>query len=144
VDEEALAASYSKAVNAKPPVLAPVASRRARTERGQGQLWMMIGSPCAMRHEGEWDAGVTATAVTAAAAESADPAVSIEPWVSADGVGIIAHGAVLDAEETPDALARRVARAAAHAYASLPRDAGAFARAQHIALRHTGADAGGA
>jgi hypothetical protein len=104
---------------------------------------MLIASPCPMLHEGQWDAGMAALAATTASAQSQDPAVKIEPWVSADGVGIIAHSAALSGEESPVALAERVATAAGQAYAAVPFDVDAFARGKRVSLQHTGHELGG-
>lgn len=138
LDEATAHARYLQAVGSlKPADSGPVAGRRARAEPGQGQLWMLIGSPCPLRHEGQWDAGGAAVAATTVAIESQHPNVVIEPWVSADGVGIIAHGGVLAADESAEVLTDRIALAAAEAYTSVPHDASAFARAKRTALRHT-------
>ena len=92
-----------------------VVESRARVESGQGELWVLAASPCGVLADAQRDAGTTALAAIAAA-HSADQtdAVSVEPWITADGVGVLAHAPPRLAEG-PHALARRVADAAARA-----------------------------
>ncbi len=143
LDEATLHARYGQSVRKlDAPHTGPIAARRLHAEPGQGKLWMLLASPCPMRHEGLWDAGLSATAATAVAAHAHDPEVTVEPWVSADGVGIIAHGALAGPDETPRHLAERIARVAAEAYVTVPHDASAFAVARQSALAHTGGPLG--
>ena len=94
----------------------PVVERRAAVERGQGELWALVASPCGVVDEGATDAGVTALAMLAASASREPSAgVALEPWVGPDGVGLVAHAAPRDEHETPVELARRVGDAAARA-----------------------------
>ena len=100
----------------EPRPASPIAERRLAVERGQGELWLLVASPCALTLEGSWDAGRTAlAALTAAGQADGRLGVTIEPWVSADGVGLIAHGGLAWADESPQDLARRVASAAGQA-----------------------------
>ncbi|MEJ7730193.1 MAG: hypothetical protein WKG00_13360 [Polyangiaceae bacterium] len=71
---------------------------------------MLLASPCGVGDEGAEDAGMTALAATAAvrSRRGKERDVQLEPWVSADGVGVLAHAAPRDGRETPEALARRV------------------------------------
>lgn len=100
----------------------PVVEARTRVERGQGELWLLLGSPCGTQGEGEEDAGAAALFASAAAR-----AAGLEAWISADGVGLIAHGARRPGEDDA-ALARRVADKVARAWATDPLDALAPAR----------------
>ncbi len=143
-DASAIATSYAKHAAERAITPAKIAGRRSRTERGQGQFWVMIASPCPLLHEGQWDAGLTAMSATTVAAQAHSSGVRMQPWVSADGVGVIAHAALRDAEESTTELTERVARSAARAYATVPHDAHAFRRAQRTALRHRGGDASAA
>lgn len=94
------------------PQRAPIETR-LRAEPGQGELWLLIGSPCGTLGESNDDAGQSALALTLAAhATSAD--VTLEPWLTADAVGLLAHGA-RRAGESPNDHAERVARALARA-----------------------------
>jgi hypothetical protein len=92
----------------------PAIEVRGAVERGQGELWALLASPCPIA-ESMSEAGTTAlgaTAVTLAAPR--EGGVSVEPWVSAEGAGVLAH-APFAANESPAALAERVATAAARA-----------------------------
>ncbi len=90
------------------------AERRFGVERGQGELWLLLASPCGVTEEGAGDAGFGALA-TLAALESHrhGSGVALEPWVTADGLGVIAHAPFRDEREAPADLARRVADVAA-------------------------------
>ncbi|HEY4118303.1 MAG TPA: hypothetical protein VGM56_10620, partial [Byssovorax sp.] len=95
---------------------AQTAERRVAVERGQGELWLLLASPCGVAEEGARDAGVGALAALAAVEPSrrdrAD--VRLEAWITADGIGVLAHAAPQGAE-APSALAARVAGAASRA-----------------------------
>ncbi|HZO16256.1 MAG TPA: hypothetical protein VFB62_23440, partial [Polyangiaceae bacterium] len=126
-----LDARYRRAAGAlSAPRASPIVAQRQSIERGQGEVWVLIGSPCAMMDEGPWDAGraaLAAVSVAAAAPPRAD--VTVAPWVTGDGVGILAHGGAFFPGEPAEAVARRVARAAAQTFTSLPEE-GALARAK--------------
>lgn len=93
-----------------------VADRRFAVERGQGELWILVGSTCGVGDEGASDAGSTALALLSAiAAHGSTSGVTLEPWIGADGVGLFAHAAPRDDRETPAELARRVGDAAMRA-----------------------------
>src|SRR5439155_635443 len=82
---------------------------RSRLEPGQGEAWVLIASPCGTDGETETDAGLTALFATAATDEArVSGDARVEPWVTADGVGILVHGPAL-ASETPATHARRLA-----------------------------------
>lgn len=107
----------------------PALEQRAAIERGQGGVWVALGSPCAPATESASQWG--AAALVALGAPARDDDVTLEPWIAADGVGLIAHATPRDAHERPGALAERVARAAAKAWLGgrPTRDAAARARA---------------
>ncbi len=87
----------------------------SRVENGQGQLWLLLASPCGTSAEADVDAGFTALAAIASAhARNGEAGVTLEPWIAQDGVGIVAHAAPT-AGESPGALARRVGNVAASA-----------------------------
>ncbi len=93
-----------------------VADRRIAVERGQGELWVLVGSSCGVGDEGVSDAGSTALALwSAVAAHGSTSGVTLEPWIGADGVGLFAHASPRDDRETPAELARRVGDAAMRA-----------------------------
>ncbi|MFO0566848.1 MAG: hypothetical protein U0263_14360 [Polyangiaceae bacterium] len=83
--------------------------RRSHLETGQGELWALVASPCGTRSESADDAGTTALLVrTLAQKRNGLFGVSIEPWVTPSGVGLLAHAPRAGSSETPDELARRV------------------------------------
>ncbi len=96
----------------------PVAEGRTRVEPGQGETWVLLASPCGTDGETDADAGLSAL-VTAAAADLArsTPEARVEPWIVADGAGLLVHGPAL-AGETPAAHARRLADVVARSFAS--------------------------
>lgn len=108
----------------------PVVEGRVRVEPGQGESWVLVASPCGTDGESEADAGLTALFVVAAASAAAPtPDVRVEPWIVADGAGLVAHGPARPGE-SPAAHARRLADVAAEAFAARPLTPAALARAQ--------------
>lgn len=120
----------------------PVVDSRIRVEAGQGEAWVLVGSPCGIDGETDGDSGLTALFV-AAAAENARPSsdVRIEPWVATDGAGLLAHGPALPGE-SPAAHARRIADAAARSFAAEPITKAALGRARADLLRRDGRNDG--
>lgn len=93
-----------------------VADRRVAVERGQGELWVLVGSVCGVAEEGAADAGITALSLLSSiAAQNSQSGVTLEPWIGAEGAGLFAHAAPRDDQETPSQLARRVGDAAMRA-----------------------------
>jgi hypothetical protein len=107
-------------------------------EAGQGEVWVLLASPCGTDAEGDGDAGLSALVAFATAAGDIPAGnagdVSLEPWVTPDGVGLLAHGPPRDAEG-PRAHARRLADAVGRAFASGPAAPKAIARARAQAAR---------
>ena len=101
----------------------PVVDGRTRIERGQGELWLVLASPCGTTPEVDSDAGVGAAVALAAAEHAARAHVAgdaeVEPWIAPDGIGLIVHGAALR-NESPTAHARRLADIAARSFAADP------------------------
>jgi len=90
----------------------PTLERRARVEPGQGELWALLASPCGSSAETESSAGQAALLVRTVAERSPQvDGVAIEPWVTPDGIGLLAHGAPADAYEPPTAHANRIGSA---------------------------------
>lgn len=90
--------------------------RRLLVERGQGETWIMLGGLCGAGEEGSSDAGVTAlAALSMIQSRRGAGDVALEPWITADGIGVIAHASFRDERETKNELAARVADAAARA-----------------------------
>jgi hypothetical protein len=112
----------------------PVIDARTRVEAGQGEAWVLVGSPCGTEGEAD-DSGLSALFVTAAAdAMRAGSDVSVEPWVAADGAGLLVHGPPL-AGETAPAHARRLADVAARGFAAEPITGAAIGHARSDLLR---------
>ncbi len=113
----------------------PKAERRTAAEHGQGELWVLVGSPCGAAEEGTNDAGLGALA-TLGAIESRRRRgdVALEPWITAEGLGVIAHASARDDRETAGELARRVGDAAARAVLApeLVPEAVGLARSSHL------------
>ncbi|WP_437693361.1 hypothetical protein [Sorangium sp. So ce176] len=115
----------------------PALERRALVERGQGEVWVLLASPCGVAEEGLYDAGATALAALAAVqTRRRELDVTIEPWVTADAVGVIAHAPFRDDRETPAELGRRVASAAARTIAATTFGPDALTQARAAALQH--------
>lgn len=114
----------------------PVTEGRARVEPGQGETWVLLASPCGTDGETDADAGLTAL-FTAAAADMArsTPQARVEPWIVADGAGLLVHGPAL-AGETSAAHARRLADVVARSFASDSIPLAALGRARAELLRH--------
>lgn len=106
---------------------APIETRLS-AEPGQGELWLLLGSPCGTLGESNDDAGQSALALTLAArSTSAD--VSLEPWLTPDAVGLLAH-APRQPGESAEQHAERVARALASALSERNTSGDALATAQ--------------
>lgn len=98
---------------------ARVVEARTEVERGQGEVWVLLASPCGTLTEDADDAGASAAVALAASSQSQDLAGSahVEPFVAPDGIGVLAHGP-RQAGETPEAQARRLADLAARTFAA--------------------------
>ncbi len=128
-----------RAVLASPP---SSLDARSRLEPGQGEMWVLVASTCGTEGESDVDAGLTAL-FTVAAAEAATRLsydaqnardVHVEPWIVADGAGLLVHGPAR-LGEWPTAQARRLAEIAARGFAAEPLDTTALARARTSLLR---------
>ena len=117
---------------------APAVEARTHVERGQGEVWILLASACGTLGETAADAGAGAVVATAAAAQAAAGGdARVEPFVAADGMGVLAHGAARPGE-APQAHARRLADLASRAFAADPLDAGRIAQARTALLARTG------
>ncbi len=98
---------------------ARIVDARTRVERGQGDVWVLVASPCGTAAESPGDAGAGAAIARAAATQAASGAgdAQAEPFVATDGVGVLVHGPRRP-DETPQAQARRLADMAARAFAA--------------------------
>ncbi len=113
--------------------------KRARAEPGQGELWLLLGSPCGTGAESLHDAGFSA-AVAHAAARGAQEHAEIEPWVTSEGVGVLVHGPRREGESA-DGHARRLADVAGRALAIVGADPHHLSTAQAGLLRASELDA---
>lgn len=114
----------------------PVVEGRTRVEPGQGDLWVLFASPCGTDAETDKDAGLTALFVTAAAAMATrSPDVRVEPWIGADGAGLLVHGSALTGE-SPSRHAKRLTDVVARNLASEPLSSVALTRARTQMLRY--------
>src|SRR5690606_16281938 len=85
-------------------------SMASHVEPGQTEQRILIGTPCAPSDEDFSTAGsaaLWAQTVAAQQAERLDPSLSISPWVSGHGVGLMLRAHPSSAEESADALAVR-------------------------------------
>jgi hypothetical protein len=87
----------------------PSLELRSRIEAGQGATWLLLASGCGTSGETDADAGHTALAIRAMTDPRAPGEVVLEPWITADGVGVLAHGPRRSSNESPEQHARRVA-----------------------------------
>lgn len=114
---------------------------RSRVERGQGQMWILFGSPCGTLTESTGDAGFGA-AVAMASADRVSrswAAIGAEGWATADGIGVLLHGDPLP-DETALALARRLADAAGRSFAADALDEASIAHARAVLLARGAAE----
>ena len=86
----------------------PVFPKVARFEAGQGNLWMLLASPCSTLGETEQTAGVAALALSALAHRASRRGFQVRPWITSSGVGLMARGERISPEETAEAHAQRV------------------------------------
>jgi hypothetical protein len=113
------------------------AERRLAVERGQGEIWMLLASTCGVADEGPLDAGLGALSLLASLeARRRATDVTLEPWITSDGLGVVAHAALRDERETVTDLARRVADAAARALTATTPPPEAVVAARAVALDH--------
>lgn len=114
---------------------APVVEARTSVERGQGEAWLLLASTCGTFPEGARDAGLGAAVAVAAAAQADDDAggARVEPFVTAEGVGILIHGPAR-AGESPQEHARRLADVAGRAFAAVELDPPRIPHARAILL----------
>lgn len=132
-DREARRSRFATALkSSETPARDLVIEPRVRVERGQNRLWLLVASPCPSA-ESSADSGLTALAILSAAAAGSRDGVSLEPWLSPEGAGLLAHAAPRPGESPWD-LAARVAREAARALATSTHDPAGFASARAILL----------
>jgi hypothetical protein len=118
---------------------APVIERRDRVEHGQGELWVLVASPCGTAAETEADSGTSALAVMAALAARGRETrgVTLEPWIAPDGVGVFAH-AQRSVGESMASLTARVADEVARTLVGAPFPSVPFLSARGALLDRVG------
>jgi hypothetical protein len=98
----------------------PIFETRVRSESGQSGFWLLAASACGTASESRDDAGEAASLVSALAlAERTSNGVVFEPWIAADGIGLLAHAPRASASELPAVHAQRVASALGDLIATL-------------------------
>jgi hypothetical protein len=113
--------------------------QRARIEPGQGEMWVLLASPCGTAGESNEDAGLAAlTLQTLALRRPSVQGVVIEPWIDSDGVGLLAHAPRSSPYETSAELAQRVADALGRALAATRLAAPQVAQARANLLERVG------
>ncbi len=117
------------------PARSPLETR-LRAEPGQAELWVLLGSPCGTLDESNDNAGQSALALTMAAHE-ASAEVALEPWITPDAVGLLAHAPRRSLENASE-QAERVARALARALSERSGAGDALANAQGELFLATG------
>lgn len=95
----------------------PTLDVSSRSEAGQGELWLLLASPCGAGIEGASDAGAVSLALRSMALGAATDDVQLEPWVTSDGAGLLAHAPRRDAHESGLGQSERVAAALGRAFA---------------------------
>ena len=86
--------------------------QRARVEPGQGELWALLATPCGTVGESADDAGLSAMVVRSLTRKRPRIGdVRFEPWVTPDGVGLLAHAPRQGPQDTPQKQAERVGNA---------------------------------
>ena len=113
----------------------------SRDESGQGEFWMLAASACGTLGETASDAGRRALFVRALAREASGASdVELEPWISSDGVGLLAHASRRDPAESATALARRVGTALGRALLSVSPSGATIAGARAGLLEELGGE----
>jgi hypothetical protein len=125
---------FAKALeSARPARQKSTLESKRSLEVGQGETWILLGSPCATLSESADDAGASALLVRSIALAHAElDGVRVEPWISGNGVGLLAHGSRATPDESPAHQAERVANALGRALSASRSDptAAAAARAE--------------
>jgi hypothetical protein len=104
-DEAPLAPSIDAAVEQARNASAALETR-IRVEQGQPGVWALLSSPCAAVSENGDDAGHSAVLFAAAASSSTAHGVKLEPWVGAQGAGLVGFAERGAGESDAEAAAR--------------------------------------
>ncbi|MCH2108022.1 MAG: hypothetical protein MK135_01745 [Polyangiaceae bacterium] len=86
-------------------------------EEGQGESWLLLGSPCGTRAESDAEAGLRALTMMSIARDfGGKDDVSLEPWIGPRSIGLLAH-TPRRMSETAEQQALRLTRSLAAALA---------------------------
>jgi len=89
----------------------PMLELSRRPEPGQGRLWALLAPTCGTSVESAMNAGEAALVVSALASSVTADDVSVEPWIAADGVGVLVGTRRREPGESSDDQAVRLGRA---------------------------------
>lgn len=103
-DEAPLVPSIEAAVE-QARAEAPAIEQRLRVEVGQPGVWALVTTPCAAANERAENAGHAAVLFSALAA-GATRGVRLEPWVGAEGLGLLGFAERAPGESDAEAAAR--------------------------------------
>lgn len=123
--------------NARARLLRPSVEVSERLESGQGELWLLLASPCGTAAETLSDAGAFALTLRTLAENMSGRGVRFEPWITPDGVGLLAHGPRLSPSEPALTQASRIAAALGRALTA-PLDGAALGSARAELLKELG------
>ncbi len=115
--------------------------RRIALERGQGETWVLLASPCGAADEGPLEAGATALGALAMGAAHAESEPQVEPWITTEGIGFLAHASSLGDAARAAQAAQRVADAVGRAFAGtrfLPDDLERARTSALLRIEHRG------
>ncbi|MDX2051997.1 MAG: hypothetical protein SFV15_06380 [Polyangiaceae bacterium] len=91
----------------------PTATRlelRNRVELGQPEFWMLVGSPCSERPKSAANAAAEALWLRTLTSQVPNlNGVTVEPWISTTGLGLLGHARRRNPRESHESLASRVA-----------------------------------
>lgn len=108
-------------------------------ESGQGRMYALLASPCIPTFEPKRLVGSAALFLSVAAERfSGFDGVTLEPWVSSEGAGLVASTGKLHWDESTQAQAERLGRALGRAASTLPVNNEAFFRARAETLVRLG------
>jgi len=137
--DEAPAVPALEAAVARAEAERPALDAHVHTEAKQPGTWALVMNPCAQVAEGEDNAGQAALVMTAAAAGVSEPGIRVEPWIGADGVGLVGF-AERRSGDSGRVTAERLADALGHALIAPP-SAAEVANARGDSIKTLGSDA---
>jgi hypothetical protein len=109
------------------------------TEAGQGSVYALVASSCAGWSETSRSVGATALAIRALAVNDQNTTrVSVEPWITPEGIGLLGRVDRQAPSETAAQMAERLGDALGRALATWPLDSSSVWRARHQTLLRLG------